>query len=60
MLPGNSTTRILIVEDDEDDFLIIEACIKDIPDKEFLIDWCYDYDDAMQRISEGALRHLFC
>lgn len=53
MLPGNSITRILIVEDDEDDFLIIEACIKDIPDKEFLIDWCYDYDDAMQRISEG-------
>jgi two-component system, sporulation sensor kinase E len=53
MLPGYSTTRILIVEDDEDDFLIIEACIKDIPDKEFLIDWCYDYDDAMQRISEG-------
>ena len=53
MLPANSTTHILIVEDDEDDFLIIEACIKDIPDKEFLIDWCYDYDDAMQRISEG-------
>jgi len=52
MLPGNSTTHILIVEDDEDDFLIIEACIKDIPDKEFLIDWCYDYDDALQRISE--------
>ena len=53
MLPSHSTTRILIVEDDEDDFLIIEACIKDIPDKAFLIDWCYDYDDAMQRISEG-------
>lgn len=53
MLPSHSTTRILIVEDDEDDFLIIEACIKDIPDKEFLIDWCFDYDDAMQRISEG-------
>ena len=44
-------TRILIVEDDEDDFLIIEACIKDIPDKEFRIDWCYDYDEAIQRIS---------
>lgn len=53
MLPSHSTTRILIVEDDEDDFLIIEACIKDIPDKAFLIDWCYDYDDAMQRIREG-------
>ncbi|HMI64010.1 MAG TPA: ATP-binding protein [Puia sp.] len=46
-------TRILIVEDDEDDFLIIEACIKDIPDKEFLIDWCYDYDEALERIREG-------
>jgi PAS domain S-box-containing protein len=52
MLPAHSTTRILIVEDDEDDFLIIEACIKDIPDKDFLIDWCYDYNDAIQRISE--------
>ena len=52
MLPAHSTTRILIVEDDEDDFLIIEACIKDIPDKDFLIDWCYEYNDAIQRISE--------
>ena len=53
MLPSQSTTRILIVEDDEDDFLIIEACIKDIPDKEFLIDWCYNYNDALQRIGEA-------
>lgn len=53
MLP-NSPTRILIIEDDQDDFLIIEACIKDIPDKEFQIDWCYDYVEAMQRISLGA------
>jgi PAS domain S-box-containing protein len=50
MLP-NSPTRILIIEDDQDDFLIIEACIKDIPEKEFRIDWCYDYNDALQRIS---------
>ncbi|WP_431216779.1 ATP-binding protein [Puia sp. P3] len=50
MLPSHSTTRILIVEDDEDDFLIIEACIKDIPGKGFHIDWCYDYEDAMRRI----------
>src|SRR5262245_38264333 len=53
MMPSHSTTRILIVEDDEDDFLIIEACIKDIPDKQFLIDWCYDYDEALQRIREA-------
>jgi PAS domain S-box-containing protein len=51
MLP-NSPTRILIIEDDQDDFLIIEACIKDIPDKEFRIDWCYDYNDALRRIDQ--------
>jgi PAS domain S-box-containing protein len=44
--------RILIVEDDEDDFLIIEACIRDIPEKDFLIDWCYEYDEALRRIGE--------
>src|SRR5882757_9531776 len=53
MLPSNLATRILIVEDDEDDFLIIEACIKDIPEKQFTIDWCYDYNEALQRIGEA-------
>jgi two-component system, sporulation sensor kinase E len=53
MLPSNLPTRILIVEDDEDDFLIIEACIKDIPEKSFRIDWCYNYNEALQRIGQG-------
>lgn len=51
-MPPMMPTRILIVEDDEDDFLIIEACIKDIPEKEFLIDWCYDYEEALERIRQ--------
>src|SRR6201985_3445363 len=46
----NSPKRILIIEDDQDDFLIIEACIKDIPDKKFEIDWCYDYQEALNHI----------
>jgi len=52
MLPPILPTRILIVEDDEDDFLIIEACIRDIPEKEFQIDWCYKYDEALERIRQ--------
>src|SRR5580704_8208427 len=59
MLASNLATRILIVEDDEDDFLIIEACIKDIPAKEFRIDWCYDYNDALQRIRMSAYNLYF-
>lgn len=54
MLSSSLPTRILIIEDDQDDFLIIEACIKDIPQKEFRIDWCYDYDEALERISQCA------
>src|ERR1700761_9815388 len=51
---SNLPTRILIIEDDEDDFLIIEACIKDIPDKAFRIDWCYDYNEALQKIGQAG------
>jgi len=54
MLPSHTPTRVLIVEDDEDDYLIIEACIKDIPHKKFLIDWCYDYEEALKRIASCA------
>jgi PAS domain S-box-containing protein len=54
MLPTNLPTRVLIVEDDEDDYLIIEACIRDIPDKAFIIDWCYEFDEALKRIEEGC------
>lgn len=53
MLSSHLATQILIVEDDEDDFLIIEACIKDIPNRDFRIDWCYNYDEALQRIGKG-------
>lgn len=50
MLAPLLQTRILIIEDDEDDFLIIQACIRDIPGRRFLIDWCYKYDEAMEHI----------
>ncbi|MBN8853439.1 MAG: hybrid sensor histidine kinase/response regulator [Sphingobacteriales bacterium 50-39] len=54
MLPSHLPTRVLIVEDDEDDYLLIEACIKDIPDKKFLIDWCYNYEEALKRIADSG------
>jgi PAS domain S-box-containing protein len=51
---SNLPTRILIIEDDQDDFLIIEACIKDIPEKDFRIDWCYNYEEALHRIAHAS------
>src|SRR5258705_1265632 len=49
MLPMNKI-HIVIIDDDEDDFLIIRDYIKEIEGKEFIIDWCPDYDSAVERI----------
>jgi PAS domain S-box-containing protein len=43
--------RILIVDDDEDDFFITSDYIRHIPGAEFEIDWCFRYDEALTRMS---------
>lgn len=43
----NNTIRILIIDDDEDDYLITSEYIKHIPAAAFQIDWCYKYDEAL-------------
>ncbi len=47
---NNSVTRILIIDDDKDDFLIISDFIKNIPENNFQLDWCYTYDQAVEHI----------
>lgn len=42
--------RVLIVEDDEDDYFIAAQYIKEIEDREFQVDWCYRYTDALSHI----------
>lgn len=45
-----SSVRILIIDDDKDDFLIISDYIKQIPDNQFQIDWCYNYEQAVEHL----------
>jgi PAS domain S-box-containing protein len=45
-----SEIRILIVDDDEDDFIITGEYIKNIPGSAFIIDWCPRYNDALQHM----------
>jgi PAS domain S-box-containing protein len=45
-----ASTRILIIDDDKDDFLIISDFIKHIPNNKFTIDWCYNYQQAEDHI----------
>ena len=46
-------TRILIVDDDEDDFFITSQYIKSIEGASFIIDWCFLYREAIENITQG-------
>src|SRR3954469_14048685 len=46
----NLQKRILIVDDDEDDFFITSEYIKNIPNNNFLADWSYNYNDALKKL----------
>lgn len=44
--------RILIIDDDNDDFIITGNYIKDIDTAHFQIDWCYNYQEALINMKE--------
>lgn len=46
--------KILVIDDDEDDFLIISDYINAIREQEFLIDWCGNYKEAALKICEAG------
>ena len=48
----NVNVRILIVDDDNDDFIITSEYIKHIPGVVFKIDWCPKYNDALKHMTE--------
>jgi PAS domain S-box-containing protein len=49
-----SSVRILIVDDDKDDFLIISDFIKHIPNNQFNIDWCFNYNQAVEHLKNRS------
>lgn len=52
-MPGTpAICKILIVDDDEDDFFIISELIRMIPAGKYEIEWAYKYEDALRRMSE--------
>jgi two-component system, sporulation sensor kinase E len=46
--------RILIVDDDEDDFIITSDLISSIPSSGFSINWCYSYKDALEQMENRS------
>ena len=45
--------RVLIVEDDEDDWLITKKIFSQIQNSPFIIEWCKGYDDAIKSIDQN-------
>ena len=43
--------RIVIIDDDEDDYFLIADYIKGIEGSNFIIDWCNNYQEAIQKIN---------
>jgi PAS domain S-box-containing protein len=54
MIVSNLQARILIVDDDEDDFLITSDLIRNIPSSGFTINWCYSYKEALDQMKNRA------
>jgi PAS domain S-box-containing protein len=51
MFKTPQVVRVLIIDDDEDDFILTSGYIQKIEDRRFDIQWCYNYNAAVQNIA---------
>ena len=52
MLKTNRDIKILVIDDDEDDFFILSDFLKNIPDNNYRVDWCFDLSQALTSLKE--------
>lgn len=57
--PKTAPTKILIIDDDKDDFIITSEYIRDINTGTFTIDWCYTYNEAVEIMRKHAFDLYF-
>lgn len=54
MYDPSKQVRILIIDDDEDDFILTSGFLKSIEDRTLDIQWCYSYKTALEKIAARA------
>jgi two-component system, sporulation sensor kinase E len=50
----NKNIRVLVVDDDEDDFLLTSHNLRDIPGSAFEVEWASSYEAGLKRIKDCA------
>lgn len=45
--------RILLVDDDEDEYVLVQKMIQDLPKGRFSLDWVDDFDEALKRMERA-------
>jgi len=58
MVNTSQPVRICIIDDDEDDFILTSGFINSIEDRTFEIQWCYNYNTALEYIAAKKF-HLY-
>lgn len=46
--------KVLLIDDDEDDYLITKRVIRRIPESRFSLDWCASFDEARDLINKRS------
>lgn len=52
--PKNKIIKVLLVDDDEDDYLIISRIFSHIPDSPFHVEWCSSFEKSKALIDKQA------
>ncbi|HEY0742969.1 MAG TPA: ATP-binding protein [Chryseosolibacter sp.] len=51
MYDHTKPVRILIIDDDEDDFILTKEYLEAIQDRDLVIEWCYNFKTALEHIA---------
>ena len=52
------TIKVLLVEDDEDDFILARGHFEELPGSRYVLDWARTYDEALTELQQN--RHDVC
>ena len=58
-MPIKLQVRILIIDDDEDDFFITSEYLKQIQEYQLNIEWCYRFNEAVQHLQNRSYDMYF-